>query len=117
MVLPLGFLRGNRFQFRLQRLIHAGTLPNGHATYNYSDMPAPAGSKDFEMPGLSAFSKNEQGEVFHTYSCYARGLEDMLGTMMFLDRAPKGRNEKATMDFVRRHDEYANPRKSNSCCS
>jgi predicted dithiol-disulfide oxidoreductase (DUF899 family) len=25
---------------------------------------------------------------------------------MILDRAPKGRNEKRTMDFVRRHDEY-----------
>jgi predicted dithiol-disulfide oxidoreductase (DUF899 family) len=26
---------------------------------------------------------------------------------MILDRAPKGRNETTTMDFVRRHDEYA----------
>jgi len=26
--------------------------------------------------------------------------------LMILDRAPKGRNEKTTMDFVRRHDEY-----------
>jgi predicted dithiol-disulfide oxidoreductase (DUF899 family) len=25
---------------------------------------------------------------------------------MILDRAPKGRNEEKTMDFVRRHDEY-----------
>lgn len=77
-----------------------------HATYNYSDMPLPPGSKDMELPGLSAFSRNESGEVFHTYSCYARGLEDMLGVMMLLDRSPKGRNEKTTMDFVRRHDEY-----------
>jgi len=108
---------GTDFNFDYNVSFTPERSPNGHATYNYSDMPVPAGSKDFELPGLSAFSKNEQGEVFRTYSCYARGLEDMLGTMMFLDRAPKGRNEKATMDFVRRHDEYANPRKSNSCCS
>lgn len=25
---------------------------------------------------------------------------------MILDRAPKGRDEKSTMDFARRHDEY-----------
>jgi predicted dithiol-disulfide oxidoreductase (DUF899 family) len=25
---------------------------------------------------------------------------------MLLDRAPKGRNEKSTMDFARHHDEY-----------
>ncbi|MGA7928887.1 MAG: hypothetical protein WCA20_23185 [Candidatus Sulfotelmatobacter sp.] len=30
----------------------------------------------------------------------------MIGTLMILDRAPKGRNEKSTMDFVRRHNEY-----------
>jgi predicted dithiol-disulfide oxidoreductase (DUF899 family) len=50
------------------------------------------------------------GDVFHTYSCYARGLEDLIGAFMFLDRAPKGRNETTTMDFVRRHDEYEETR-------
>jgi predicted dithiol-disulfide oxidoreductase (DUF899 family) len=30
----------------------------------------------------------------------------LIGTLMILDRAPKGRNEETTMDFVRRHDEY-----------
>ncbi len=50
--------------------------------------------------------------VFHTYSSYARGSEKLIGTLMILDRAPKGRNEDSTMDFVRRHDEYprAEPR-------
>jgi predicted dithiol-disulfide oxidoreductase (DUF899 family) len=36
----------------------------------------------------------------------ARGPEELIGTLMILDRAPKGRNETTTMDFVRRHDEY-----------
>jgi predicted dithiol-disulfide oxidoreductase (DUF899 family) len=108
---------GSDFNFDYHVSFTRERTPDGHGIYNYAEMPVPAGSKDFEMPGLSAFSKNEQGEVFHTYSCYARGLEDMLGTMMFLDRTPKGRNEKSTMDFVRRHDEYEKPRKSHNCCS
>ena len=59
------------------------------------------------MPGLSAFYKDETDAIFHTYSSYARGPEELIGTLMILDRAPKGRNERTTMDFVRRHDEYA----------
>jgi predicted dithiol-disulfide oxidoreductase (DUF899 family) len=67
------------------------------------------------MPGLSAFYRNEAGEVFHTYSSYARGPEQLLGTLMILDRAPKGRNERTTMDFVKRHDEYE-AASGTSCC-
>jgi predicted dithiol-disulfide oxidoreductase (DUF899 family) len=59
-----------------------------------------------ELPGLSAFSKDEGGQVFHTYSTYGRGPEELIGTLMILDRAPKGRNENGTMSFVKRHDEY-----------
>jgi predicted dithiol-disulfide oxidoreductase (DUF899 family) len=61
-----------------------------------------------ELPGLSVFYKNENGEVFHTYSTYARGLDMLVGTYNFLDLVPKGRDENpdSTMDWVRRHDEY-----------
>jgi Bacterial protein of unknown function (DUF899) len=65
-----------------------------------------AAASDTESPGLSAFYKDDDGEIFHTYSSYGRGPEELIGTLMILDRAPKGRNEKTTMDFVRRHDEY-----------
>jgi predicted dithiol-disulfide oxidoreductase (DUF899 family) len=61
-----------------------------------------------EAPGLSAFAL-EDGAVYHTYSCYARGLEFLLGFYAPLDRAPKGRNEGDPPEFwIRRHDEYAN---------
>ncbi|MFB2607679.1 DUF899 family protein, partial [Rhizobium phaseoli] len=53
--------------------------------------------------------------VFHTYSSYARGPEELIGTLMILDRAPKGRNEEGTMNFVRRHDEYEEA-EAPSCC-
>ena len=61
-----------------------------------------------ELPGLSVFSKDENGDIFHTYSTYARGLDMLVGTYNFLDLVPKGRDENpdSTMDWVRRHDEY-----------
>jgi predicted dithiol-disulfide oxidoreductase (DUF899 family) len=61
-----------------------------------------------EMPGLSVFYKDEDGQIFHTYSTYARGLDMLVGTYNFLDLVPKGRDENpdSTMDWVRRHDNY-----------
>jgi predicted dithiol-disulfide oxidoreductase (DUF899 family) len=62
-----------------------------------------------EMPGLSAFYRDADGGIFHTYSAYARGLDSLVGTYNFLDVAPKGRDEDNlpwTMAWVRRHDEY-----------
>jgi predicted dithiol-disulfide oxidoreductase (DUF899 family) len=56
-----------------------------------------------ERPGMSAFAL-EEGVVYHTYSAYARGLDGLWGMYQWLDRAPKGRNEKGV--WWRRHDEY-----------
>ena len=56
-----------------------------------------------ERPGMSAFVL-EDGVVYHTYSAYARGLDGLWGMYQWLDRAPKGRNEKGI--WWRRHDEY-----------
>ncbi|NDV86354.1 DUF899 domain-containing protein [Aurantimonas aggregata] len=79
-------------------------LASGMVRYNFEEIPADRAAP--ELPGLSAFTKDGQGHVFHTYSSYGRGPEELIGTLMILDRAPKGRNEDETMDFVRRHDEY-----------
>jgi len=56
-----------------------------------------------DRPGLSAFVL-EEGEIYHTYSSYARGLDGVWGMYQWLDRAPKGRNEQGI--WWRRHDEY-----------
>jgi predicted dithiol-disulfide oxidoreductase (DUF899 family) len=56
-----------------------------------------------ERPGVSAFVL-EDGAVYHTYSAYARGLDGLWGMYQWLDRAPKGRNERGV--WWRRHDEY-----------
>ena len=56
-----------------------------------------------DRPGLSAFLR-EDGNIYHTYSTYARGLDGLWGMYQWLDHAPKGRNESAF--WLRRHDEY-----------
>ncbi|NYF78584.1 DUF899 domain-containing protein [Granulicella arctica] len=106
---------GSAFNYDYDVSVTKEQVVRGEATYNFETMPADV--SDTEMHGLSSFYKNEAGGVFHTYSSYARGHEDLLGTMMILDRAPKGRNEKGTMDFVKRHDEYADAPKQHACCS
>ena len=93
----------------------AADLAEGQVVYNFTQTdPAQAAE---ELPGLSAFIRDDAGRVFHTYFSYARGAEELIGTLMILDRAPKGRNEGATMDFVRRHDEYETRPKRASCCT
>ncbi|HEX5049651.1 MAG TPA: DUF899 domain-containing protein [Gammaproteobacteria bacterium] len=56
-----------------------------------------------ERPGMSAFVL-DGGKVYHTYSTYARGLDDLWGMYKWLDRAPRGRNEPDV--WWRRNDEY-----------
>ena len=73
-----------------------------------------------EMPGISVFARNKAGEVFRTYSTYARGLDMVIGTYQLLDLAPKGRDEDGlpfTMSWVKRHDEYEQtPVMKAGCC-
>src|SRR5499426_1079778 len=93
---------------------------DGGIEYNYQREPAwkggGEGSNTFsamsgtdpatytrERPGMSAFAL-EDGAVFHTYSTYARGLDGLWGMYQWLDRAPRGRNEKGV--WWRRRDEY-----------
>ena len=60
-----------------------------------------------ELPGMSTFAMLN-GDVYHTYSAYARGLDAMWGMYQWLDRAPLGRNEHDTKaGWLRRHDSYA----------
>ena len=84
----------------------AAELQSGAVAYNYARGPFPAE----EAPGLSAFARDASGQVSHTYSTYARGLDGLIGTYALLDLAPRGRDEAAlgfTMAWVRHHDRYA----------
>ena len=71
--------------------------------YNYTHRK-PFGT---ESVGISVFAKGDDGDVFHTYSCYSRGVDIFNTAYHFLDVTPKGRNEGGRNQFwVRRHDEY-----------
>jgi predicted dithiol-disulfide oxidoreductase (DUF899 family) len=72
-----------------------------------------------EMPGLSVFVRDDDGNVFHTYSTYARGGEMAIGTYALLELTPKGRNEERNlMDWVRHHDRYDDARHAtHGCCA
>jgi len=62
-----------------------------------------------ELPGISVFYKDKQGDIFHTYSCYARGLDMLNGAYHYMDLVPKGRDEDDlphTMAWLHRHDQY-----------
>jgi predicted dithiol-disulfide oxidoreductase (DUF899 family) len=106
---------GSDFNFDFHVSFTKDELAQGKVDYNFTLTDAEHAFD--ELPGLSAFYRDEAGTVFHTYSSYARGPEELIGTLMILDRAPKGRNEQGTMDFVRRHDEYEDAPKAQSCCA
>jgi predicted dithiol-disulfide oxidoreductase (DUF899 family) len=75
----------------------------GDVYYNYQPQPFVCD----ELPGVSAFYKDDAGQVFHTYSAFARGVEGVLGAYAFLDMSPLGRNEGDNLrDWVRHHDRY-----------
>src|SRR6266702_1021678 len=80
-------------------------MAQGTMYYNYAVGPFPSE----EGPGASVFYKDESGEIFHTYSAYARGLDILVGTYNYLDLVPKRRDEDGldfTMAWVRHHDKY-----------
>ncbi len=80
-------------------------LAGGTAIHNY----AVNTMNMSDLAGISVFAKDADGSVFHTYSCYARGL-DMLNTAYnYLDLVPKGRDEAGlphNMAWVRLRDQY-----------
>jgi predicted dithiol-disulfide oxidoreductase (DUF899 family) len=85
----------------------AEELARGKVYYNYGMTEFPVE----EAPGLSVFARAANGEVYHTYSTYGRGLDQLIGTYTLLDLVPKGRDEdpEATMSWVRYHDRYGQP--------
>jgi predicted dithiol-disulfide oxidoreductase (DUF899 family) len=80
-------------------------LAQGKVNYNFTMQEFPSA----EAPGISIFSKDGSGAVFHTYSTYGRGVDVLMGTYRILDLVPKGRDEdhlSFSMEWVRHHDKY-----------
>jgi predicted dithiol-disulfide oxidoreductase (DUF899 family) len=82
-------------------------IATGKVHYNYNGEHKAYGA---EMPGISVFFRDADGAIYHTYSCYARGLDMLNGAYHYLDLVPKGRDEDAlpfTMSWLKLRDEYA----------
>ena len=95
---------GNDFNRDFRVSFTEEELAGGLSVYNYDRKPYPI----TELPGMSVFAKDDAGDVFHTYSTYARGLDGFLTAYHVLDIVPKGRDEAGTpgMAWLRHHDRY-----------
>jgi len=96
---------GNDFNHDYHVSFTPDEIAKGKVYYNYDMREFPSE----EAPGISVFAKDGAGDIFHTYSGYARGLDILVGAYNFLDLLPKGRDEDGldfTMAWVRHHDRY-----------
>jgi len=96
---------GTDFNYDFQVSVGNGEKADSTVYYNYTMQQFPSE----ERPGASMFYKKD-GEVFHTYSAYARGLDILLPTYNWLDMTAKGRDEDGLpypMAWIRHHDRYS----------
>jgi len=97
-------VRTSTYDYRVsftRRELESGQLP-----YNFTAAPVPEGFTETELPGLSAFFSDQAGDIFHTYSSYGARPEELIGTLMILDRAPWAGTRAPRWTLSRRHDEY-----------
>ena len=90
-------------------------IKSGAKIYNFGT----SGFGVEEAPGISVFYRDEAGDIFHTYSCYARGLDMMNAAYQYLDLTPLGRHEDGLpypMDWVRLRDQYQPEATKAACC-
>jgi predicted dithiol-disulfide oxidoreductase (DUF899 family) len=80
---------GSDFNFDFGVSFRKEDIAAGRASFNYG---TPIKSSE-DMMGTSIFVRNENGEIFHTYSTFARGIENLMGTLMWLDLTLKGRHQ------------------------
>jgi predicted dithiol-disulfide oxidoreductase (DUF899 family) len=99
---------GCDFNFDYQVSFTPEALAAGEVDYNFTRRK----TSMTELPGISVFYKDEAGDIFHTYSCYSRGLDMLNAAYHYLDLVPKGRDEEGlpyAQAWVRHHDNYGTP--------
>jgi predicted dithiol-disulfide oxidoreductase (DUF899 family) len=81
---------GSEFNYDFQATVDSRRPP---LVYNYRDEPdLLEGEASTEVPGFSCFLR-DGGEVFHTYSTWARGTDILGSTYSLLDLTALGRQE------------------------
>ncbi len=95
---------GSDFNYDFHVSFTQEDVARGTGYYNYTTRPIID-----ELSGRSVFYKDEDGAIYHTYSSFGRGGEDMLGIYRLLDIVPKGREEGPggnLSHWVKHHDRY-----------
>jgi predicted dithiol-disulfide oxidoreductase (DUF899 family) len=77
------------FNYDFQVTIDAAVAP---PVYNYEPQDGKADPIEGEMPGFSCFLKDAD-RVYHTYSTFARGADQLVSTYSLLDLTAFGRSE------------------------
>ena len=94
---------GSDFGFDFGVSFEAEAAKRGQAAYNYGTSRA----VQEEMPGVSVFYQDREGDIYHTYSTYSRGIDLLNGAYNYIDLTPKGRDEgDGIMRWLRRRDQY-----------
>jgi predicted dithiol-disulfide oxidoreductase (DUF899 family) len=96
---------GSDFNYDFNVSFFPEEMESGKAFYNYRH--GNPGIEDRE--GISVFYKDENGDIFHTYSAFARGIDAVNATYQLLDLTPQGRGEAGAefpQYWVRHHDRY-----------
>ena len=94
---------GNNFNYDYGVSFRRDDLDKGPVMYNFTVQKL----NSEEQPGLTVFTKDEDGTIYRTYSTYERGLDMLVGAYNYLDLTPKGRNETGPMSWMCLHDEYS----------
>jgi predicted dithiol-disulfide oxidoreductase (DUF899 family) len=107
--------QGSDFNYDYAVSFTPDDIKSGAKIYNFGT----SGFGVEEAPGISVFCRNAVGEIFHTYSCFARGLDMMNAAYQYLDLTPLGRHEEGLpypMDWVRLRDQYEQAPAGAACC-
>jgi predicted dithiol-disulfide oxidoreductase (DUF899 family) len=95
---------GTDFNFDFNVSFNPEQIRAKTAIYNYAALDMDIDERE----GASAFYKDRKGDIYHTYSTYARGIDLLNTTYNFIDLTAKGRDEnpERNQDWVRYHDRY-----------
>lgn len=106
---------GNDFNYDYAVSFTPEQLAAGDKVYNFGT----TGFGIADAPGISVFYRDQDGTIYHTYSCFARGLDMMNAAYHYLDLTPLGRHEEGLpypMDWVRLRDQYQPAPVQAFCC-
>src|SRR5271169_5763637 len=79
---------GNDFNYDYAVSFTPDEIKSGKKVYNFGT----SGFAVEEAPGISVFYHDDKGNIFHSYSCFARGM--MNAAYLYLDLTPLGRHEE-----------------------